>query len=187
MNQTLQDIFERRSVRKYKSDQISEEDLSTILDAGKYAPSANNKQPWHFSVIQDETILDRLSSETKLLFMDSENPFLRKIGSNEDFQLYGGAPTVIVISGDAGNPNYEKDCSIAGENMMLAAKSLGISSCFTISTIFVFNGKEGDYFSKKIGIPEGYKAMASILLGYSEPEDIPAAAERREGTVNYVR
>ncbi len=187
MNQTIQDILERRSIRSYTEEQISDADLDLIIKAGQYAPSANNKQPWHFTVIQDHKLLNELNSETKQAFFASENPFLRKIGENEDFNVFNGAPTVIVLSGDAKNPNSPTDCSIAGENMMLAAKSLGIGSCFTESAVYLLNNEEADYFCNKLGIPSGYKAISAILFGYSALDENPEAPARAEGTVNYIR
>lgn len=78
MNQTIESIVKRRSIRSYKEEQLQEEDLQEILKAGLYAPSANNHQLWHFTVVQNKKMLRELNTETKGVLARSENPFLRK-------------------------------------------------------------------------------------------------------------
>lgn len=187
MNQTLEVIRNRRSIRKYKQEQIPEEDLQAIVEAGLYAPSANNKQLWHFTVIQDKATLKELNRETKDVLARSDNPFLQRVGNNEDLDIFNGAPTAVIVSGNVADPNAVVECALASENMMIAAQSLGISSCYIISISYLLDGSEGEYFAKKLGVPEGYKPYNAILLGYNGSENTPEAAPRREGSVNYIR
>lgn len=187
MNQTLETIMSRRSVRSYKKDQIPEEMLQVILEAGSYAPSANNLQPWHFTVVQNEKLLRELNYETKGVLARSDNPFLKRVGSNEELDIFNGAPTVVLVSGNRMNVNAILDCALASENILLAAASLGISSCYTISVSYLFEGDEAEYFSGKIGIPDGYKVYNAILLGYSKEDTMPVAAPRKADCVNYIR
>lgn len=187
MNQTIEIIKERRSVRNFKEEQISEADLQTILEAGMFAPSANNRQSWHFTVVQDRKLLRELNAETKIVLSRSEDPFLRRVGNNEDMDIFNGAPTVIIVSGDADDDSSVVNCAAASENMMIAAQSLSISSCYIISVSYLFDGEEAEYFAGKIGIPAGYKLYNAILLGYYAGDTMPAAAPRKEDVVNYIR
>lgn len=187
MNQTLEIIKERRSIRNYKEAQIMEQDLQAIVEAGLFAPSANNHQSWHFTVIQDKKLLRDLNNETKTVLARSDDPFLRRVGNNEEMDIFNGAPTVVIVSGDALNPNSVIECAAASENMMIAAQSLGVSSCYIISISYLFDGDEAAYFAEKIGVPKGYKVYNGILLGYNKNEYAPTAAPRKEGCVNYIR
>lgn len=187
MNQTLEIIKSRRSIRSYAEQQIPEESLQAIVEAGLYAPSGSNLQTWHFTVIQDKKVLKELNYETKGVLSRSDNPFLQRVGNNEDLDVFNGAPTVIIISGKEADPNYAANCALASENIMIAAHSLGIASCYIISASYLFDGDEGEYFAEKIGVPEGYKVHNAILLGYNKDGTIPEAAPRKEGCVNYIR
>lgn len=187
MNQTLEIIKNRRSIRSYTEEQISKEDLQAIVEAGLFAPSGNNQQSWHFTVVQNKKILKELNYETKGVLAASDNPFLQRVGNNEELDIFNGAPTVIIISGKEADANSPANCAVASENMLIAAQSLGIASCYIISVSYLFQGDEAKYFSEKIGIPDGYKVNNAILLGYSKDDDIPKAAPRKEGSVNYIR
>lgn len=187
MNETLQMIKDRRSIRKYREDQIPEESLQEIVEAGLFAPSGNNQQSWHFTVVQDKGLLRELNNETKTVLAESDNPFLRKVGSDETLDIFNGAPTVIIVSGKTDVPSSEVNCAMASENMMIAAQALHISSCYIDSLSHLFDGEEGEYFRKKIGIPGAYKVYNAVLLGYGDTTVASQAAPRREGTVNYIR
>lgn len=187
MNQTLEVIKSRRSVRSYAQEQIPEESLQEIIEAGLYAPSGNNQQSWHFTVIQDKKLLMKLNYETKDVLARSDNPFLQRVGNNEELDIFNGAPTVIIVSGKVADANSPVNCAAASENMMIAAQALGIGSCYIISVSYLFGGDEAEYFSKKIEIPEGYQVYNAILLGYANEDEIAPAAPRKEGCVNYIR
>lgn len=186
MNQTLENIRNRRSVRSYSKEQLSEEEVNAIIEAGLYAPSANNQQSWHFTVIQDKKLLRDLNYETKAILAESDNPFLRRVGNNEELDIFNDAPTVIVVSGNEANESSAVECAMASQNMLLAAQSIGISSCYIISISYLFDGSEKEYFMEKLGIPKRYKVQNAILLGYGIGE-VPNAAPRKEDSVNYIR
>lgn len=187
MNQTLEVIKSRRSIRAYGEEQISEHALQEIIEAGLFAPNGNNKQSWHFTVIQDKKVLRELNYETKGVLARSENPFLRRVGNNEELDIFNGAPTVIVVSGEEEDENSIINCSMASENMLLAAQSLHIASCYIISPRYLFEGDERAYFEEKIGIPEGYKVYNAVLLGFRQDDADPEPVPRKEGCVSYIR
>lgn len=187
VNQTIEVIKNRRSIRNYKEEQITEEELKAIVEAGFFAPSANNCQLWHFTVVQNRKLLKELNYETKDVLAKSDNPFLQMVGNNEELDLFNGAPTVIIVSGKGTDENSVIECAAASENMMIAAQSLGVSSCYIITVKYLFDGSEAEYFYDKVGIPKEYKVYNAILLGYNGSDNVPEAAPRKDGCVNYIR
>jgi nitroreductase len=108
----LEMLFTRRSIRSYTSDPVSDEDLKTILEAGMNAPSANNRQPWHFVVVDDRDKLDAI--------MDV-HPYTKMLAE---------APMAIVVCGDTSvsESYWDQDCSAATENILLAARALELGT-----------------------------------------------------------
>lgn len=186
MNEMLELMKSRRSVRNFTEEQIPKEALEQILEAGSYAPSGNNRQSWHFTVIQSRKVLHELNFETKEVLAKSDNPFLQRVGNNEELDIFNGAPTVILVSGNKNDANAPANCALASENILLAAHSLGIASCYIISVSYLFDGAEGEYFLNKMGVPEDYKVYNAILLGYAKEGAVPEAAPRKEDCVNYI-
>ncbi|MDP4090699.1 MAG: nitroreductase [Bacillota bacterium] len=185
MNETLQVIRNRRSTRAFKSEQIKEEELQEILQAGIYAPSANNGQPWHFTAVQNKELIDSLNEGFKALVRKSPDENLRKIGENEKFHVFYNAPTVIFLSGDKNSPSADVDCSAAVENMLIAAEAEGIGSCWIGFIAFLLNSEEGRDYLKELGIPEGFRQIHAVALGYKKVNIVNAPA-RKENTVNYI-
>jgi nitroreductase len=186
MNEIMKVIKNRRSVRVFSGEQIKREELDMILEAGKYAPSAAGKQAWHFTVIQDQQILDEISSEAKRIYRSMDNEFLQSLGSNEQFQTFFHAPTVVVISGEVNSIAPNSDCAVAAQNIMLAAEALQIGSCWISAAAVITQTGEGKEIIKKLGLPEGYAPFNSIALGYKKVEGTNAPP-RREGVVSYFR
>jgi nitroreductase len=185
-NETLTTIKQRRSIRAFKDEQIKDEELQAVVEAGTYAPSARNQQAWHFTVIQNKELLATLSSEAKKAALQLDNEFIRQAASNENFNIFYGAPTLIIVSGDEKAMVIDFDCAAANQTMLLAAQSVGLGSCWINFVMFLFNSPAGAKYIKQLGIPAGYKPYCSVALGYKKTE--PAAAPpRKEGIVNYIR
>lgn len=106
---------------------------------------------------------------------------------NEELDIFNGAPTVVIVSGKEAEPNSVTECALASENMLIAAQSLGIASCYIISINSLFEGDEAEYFLEKIGVPSGYTVRNAVLLGYNGSDMIPEAAPRKEDNINYIR
>ncbi|ADG83484.1 nitroreductase family protein [Thermincola potens] len=186
MNETLKVIHNRRSIRAYKAEQITDSELQQILDAALMAPNAVNQQKWHFTVIQDKGLLDRMVNTIKENIMNSDNEFLKQRASAPDYHTFYHAPTVILISADGKAPLIQIDCGLAAQNITLAAESLNIGSCIIASSAFLFASEKGSQFKKELGIPEGYNHICTIALGYKAGEN-PAAPPRNKDVINYVK
>jgi len=186
MNETLKNIGNRRSTRAFLPEQINASHLTDIIDAGIYAPSANNKQPWHFTIVQRKDIIDRLSDAFKELARKSDNEYIRRLADNEKFHVFYNAPTVVLVSGDVTNNSAPVDCAAAVENMLIAAESLEIGSCWVGFIAYLLNSEEGAEFLKELEIPAGFKQIHSFCLGYKKIE-ITNAPTRKENTVNYIK
>lgn len=170
--ETLEALKKRRSIRKYKPEQITDEELNKVIEAGLYAPSAVGRQPWKFVVLQNKEDLDALT----LL-----NVHFRK--APETMKPYYEAPTVIVVFGDTEDqPFYEYDCTLALGNMMNAAFDLGLGSCWIWGEKQMFEMEEGKALMEKWGLSANLGGVGAIVLGYPDVE-LPEAAPRREGTV----
>jgi nitroreductase len=186
MNETLKVIRSRRSTRLFNSEQIKEEELKEIIDAGIYAPSATNKQPWHFTVVQNKEMLDRLNESFKELAKKSDNDYIKRVGEKERFHVFYKAPTVIFVSGDVQNHSAAVDCAAAVENMLIASESMNIGSCWIGFIAYLLNSEEGREFVKELGIPEGYRQIHAVALGYKKI-NLTNAPARKENSVNYIR
>lgn len=186
MNETIKTILSRRSVRSYSTQQIKNEDLDLILKAGLYAPSAHNQQSWHFTVIQDKELIDNLNKASKEEMAKLEDEHLKEFGANENFHLFYNAPTIIVISGEKSAIASGADCAAATQNMLVAAESLNIGTCWIGLVRPLFKGERADEFAKLFNIPEGYELNYAVAVGYKTAENAQAAP-RRENTVDFIR
>lgn len=182
MNETINTILMRTGTTEYLTEQIKEEELNTILKCGIAAPNAYNAQNWHFSVVQNKEILDLIDRRTF--------EALDRIGDieeeDQDYKPLYDAPTVIFISADETSDFAKQDCSCANENMAIAAKSLGIGSRYLDVPNMAFEGAEGAELMKKCQIPEGYRVVCSIALGYpSNPEE--EAKQKNPDVISFIR
>ena len=173
MNETLKVLRERRSVRRYKAEQIRDEELNAILEAGTWAPSAKGLQTSVMVVVQDpETIayMSKLNAE---------------IQGNPGTDPFYGAPTVVVVLGDGEKLNWLQDGSLVMGNLMNAAAALGLGSCWINRAMELFDRPEGKELLKKWGLPETYRGVGNCILGYVEG-DLPAPKPRKDGWIHRV-
>lgn len=186
MNETLKSILNRRSIRKYQEKQITDEELQAILEAGKFAPSAMNQQSWHFTVVQNKKMLQKINQACRTAFSKSGNKNFEERAKAENFHIFYNAPTFIIVSGDEKAIAPQNDGSLALGNMLLAAESLEIGSCWIHAMNFLFSTEEGKLLKKELGIPEGYVPVGSGAFGYKDGKS-PSPALRKEGIINIIR
>ena len=170
----LQVISNRRSHRAYKENQLPEEVLSAILKAGLESPSARNRQPWHFSVVQNPELIQEVHDEAAKVMGKGGSPRF----SDPDFQIFYHAPTVIFLFGEKDFPWTQVDCGIAVENMALAAEGLGIGSVILGLPMPAFKGDKANELRERLECPEGYDFVIALALGYAsdtkDPHDLRA-------------
>lgn len=193
----LDTIKRRRSVRNYLEKQITEEELNKIIEAAIYSPSGHNAQPWFFTVIQNKDMIDYISDRTKRIMTMSNVDKARKLGESPKYHLFHQAPTVVIVSGrteeksviDLPGYNFEPysplaECSASIQNMMLAAESIGVGSCWIgfINYFFAFPEEVA-----KLDIPDNFKPLFAVCLGYKNstiPLNLP---QRKTDCINYIR
>jgi len=163
---------------------VEKEKIAAILECGLYAPSAMNRQPWHFTVVTDRKLLDKISQENRKIMLQSDNEEIRLRAQDPGFDNFRGAPMAIIVSGDRKAVYAPADCANAIENMAVAAYSLGLGSCYLASFKPALEKPEGDLM-KVLKIPQGYAPLYALALGYSS-EVLGERAPRREGAVTYI-
>ncbi len=204
MNQIMDNIKKRRSKRYFSGEKIPEEKINEIIEAGRYAPSALNKQPWKFIVLTNSGKIKDLSGIVKdayrrisrfLPLLKVLKPMLRDpqvaaainktLSGGEDSVFYS-APLLILVVADKKDPYAERDCAMASQNMMLYAHSVGIRSCYIgRADILMMSGRARDM----IGLPSGCAIKSAVVFGYS-PEgdkDMPVPRRKKDNIINWVR
>lgn len=175
MESTLQDLKNRRSIRAFKPEQVKEEDLQKVLEAGTYAPSGMGKQPAKIVVVQHPETIAKLSKMNASFFPTpiTTDPFY-------------GAPTVLVVLVDPSRPTCVEDGSLVMSNLMNAAYAVGLGSCWVHRARQEFDSPEGKALLKEWGIQEDYIGVGHCLLGYPAQE-APEPKPRKEDYIVYVR
>lgn len=188
MNETMQTILHRRAIRRFDERQIDEELLQQILQAGLYAPSAGGKQGVIFAVCQDKEVNERLGKikransnphmATAKNYVSKEQPSIAD--DPKLINAFYDAPTVITMFAPKNFLFSVDDCAVAAENMMLAADSLGIGSCYIGQGWTAFADSYGQEVLRKWEIRSDYYAVMQLLLGYPKADDKHPAAKARK-------
>ena len=168
MNEILNNLETRRSVRSYKPEQVSDELLDAVLRAGSYAASGMNNQKAVMVAVRDPETRDLLSKLNAAVMGSSNDPFY-------------GAPCVIVVLSDPERGTWVEDGSLVLGNLMNAAHALGLGSCWINRARQTFDRPEGKALLEKWGLPERYRGVGNCILGYADEE--PALKERLKGRI----
>jgi len=186
MNQVIKTIMNRRSTRKYKTEQLDQESLKAIIEAGLYAPSAHNEQSWHFTVIQDPQLIDDINIDTKIEMLKSEEEWVQKMAQKEGYHIFHNAPTVIIVSGRKVSMMAREDCGAATQNILIAAESLDIGSCWVGFVTFLFNSDKRESYIKRLEISDDFTPYYAVVLGYKDIY-VKTGPSRKEGRVHYIK
>ncbi len=173
-------IYQRRATRSYTKQPVPKEHIRTLLDAAIQAPSAMNRQPWAFVVIQDRNLLTRISDAAKKRILDDTNwangleqkhiPL-----ESPNFDIFYGAETLIVICRhDEEGFNPEGDCYLAAQNLMLAAHAMGLASC---PIGFAGEILQSLAFREELAIPPDYWPALPIIVGHAKSSAEPTQRE----------
>ena len=155
----LDAIFRRRSIRRYKSEQVPDDVLRNILEAGRAAPSADNTQPWHFIILTDSKMKKKLASG-----------FWNRFIENSAFTIVG--------CGEKGDAWSTVDVAIALENIVIAAEAQGVGSCW------IGDFREGDV-KDLLGIPDDLKVVALVSFGYPAEKPRPHGKKDLRKIIHY--
>lgn len=163
-----EDLLTRRSVRKYSDRPVEDEKLDKVLTAGLYAPTGMNNQAPVMVAVRDKATRDKLSRMNAAVMGASGDPFY-------------GAPCVIVVLSDPERMTWVEDGSLVLGNLMNAAHSLGLGSCWIHRAKECFDTPEGKALLRAWGVPENYRGVGNCILGYAEEE--PEAKPRKSGRI----
>ena len=169
MNEIVNGLLSRRSVRSYTDEQVPDALLDQVLTAGLYAASGMNTQGCVAVAVRDKETRDLLSKLNAAVMGSDSDPFY-------------GAPCVIVVLGDPtvyGGWIY--DGSLVMGNMMNAAYAVGLGSCWIHRAQQVFDSPEGKELLKKWGLPEHLRGVGNCILGFAK--EVPPARPRKEGRI----
>lgn len=163
-----EDLLTRRSVRKYSDRPVVDEKLDKVLTAGLYAPTGMNNQAPVMVAVRDKETRDKLSRMNAAVMGASGDPFY-------------GAPCVIVVLSDPERMTWVEDGSLVLGNLMNAAHSLGLGSCWIHRAKECFDTPEGKALLRAWGVPENYRGVGNCILGYAAEE--PEAKPRKSGRI----
>ena len=167
MNEVLKSLQTRRSIRSYLPDQIKDEELNQVLEAGTWAPTGMGNQSPIMVVVQKPELVQKLSRMNAAVMGGSDDPFY-------------GAPTVVVVLADADRPTYREDGALVVGNLLNAAHAVGLGSCWIHRAKETFETEEGKELLRKWGLdPEKYRGVGNCILGYPAPGGIKPAAPRK--------
>jgi nitroreductase len=189
-------IYQRRAVRKYKSQPVERNIIEGIIDAGRMAPSAINKQPWEFYVLTDKATIKSFSKEiAHVALKDFAQSGINKIKHTtnnllhflHDFNfealsdpIFHGAPVVIFITAPRDNEWAPLDIGMCAQNIMLAAKAFGLDSCPVGFGKFVEHTK---IFSR-LNVPTSEEVHISIIIGYGDEK--PEMHKRKSDNIIFI-
>ena len=195
-NETIQTIYERRAIRKYKDQPVERKLIEEIIEAGKMAPSAVNEQPWKFYVVTDKKEIKHLSNQIAVASAKKmAKAGLKKIVKSAasfihsphdlsflkegDF-IFHGAPVVVFLTSPKDKEWAALDIGMCSQNMMLAAKSLGIDSCPVGLAKFI----EGTKAYLLLNLPETDHVNLAIIFGYGD--ESAEVKERKSNNVFFI-
>ena len=176
-------ISDRRAVRDYTDQPVSEAIVESLIKAATMAPSAMNEQPWAFVVIQDKALLKQYSDRAKVLCTEtvglgSAHEKMGEMLSNPSFNIFYDSGTLIVIWAKPIGQHPDWDCCLAAQNLMLAAHDMGLGSC-PIGLAWPLFGQA--VVKSEINVPRDYSAVMPIIVGY--PHGEVTGIERKEAEI----
>lgn len=185
MTSIIDVIKERRSIRSYTDAKLSEADIQTIIEAGRYAPTAMSQQPWHFYVVRNTAILAAIEEGCKAAMASSGNARLEEIANMPGYSALYKAPVLIFIACDETAMAPLVDSALAMQNMFLAATAMGIGSCWIHAASMLLSADEAGQLRSMVRIPDGHKVYASAVFGYIAGEK-PQAPPRVDRPVQMI-
>ncbi len=173
--EALKVLKERRSIRKFKKQQITDAELDAVLEAGAYAPSGKNRQPCIVIAVQNK---DDIATLMNAAFRDKD------VDRNTD--PYYGAPTILLVLCDTKSTTPVEDGCATITYLTVAAAAVGLGACWINRERQMFDSAEGKALLQKWGVTGDYVGVAACALGYIEGEN-PKAPKRKNGYIVRVQ
>lgn len=176
-NVVVETIMARRSIRQYKDQPVENEKLQQIAECGINAPSGMNKQPWEVRIVNNADYINGITE----LFKAANS----KMAEDPSFKnMFRNAPAVIFVASPK-DGSGQLDCGILGENMVIAAQSMGLGTCFLGGPIaFMKSSPEAAPYVEKLALSPEYELLYAIAIGY--PDEAPDAKPRDVSKVKFV-
>ena len=184
----IETIKNRRSIRRFREDIVSDDLLEKIVDAARWAPSGDNQQPWLFIIVKDVTLKERMQSflcDRALKYIESDDGrkelekngqkahrrWIEAIKSKRYQEHLRKAPVLVATFGNVKSPYYVHDCCAATENLILAAEALGLGSCWTDHGI----GDESLELQMRnlLKVPSNYRMVSLVAIGVPDEKSEP--------------
>lgn len=178
--EVLDAIRRRRAVRDYTTEPVSTAMLEEVIAAASWAPSAMNEQPWRFTVITDSVLMGRISDQARRFMLAGMTNMPRgdhfhDLLSDPNFNIFYNAPVLLVISAPGDWQWCTEDCAVAAQNAMLAARALGLGSCWIGFAQRWLNSEDGH---KALALPQSERIVAPLILGHPKSE-VPVVPRKK--------
>ena len=179
VNPVLSNIMARRSIRKYLDKPVEHEKLEILVKCGINAPSGVTRQPWIVRVVEDQKLIADVTEVYKQANAE-------QVKRDKDFKnMFRNAPNLICVCTPA-NGGGELDAGLLGENIMLAAQSMGLGTCCLGGPVrFLLSNEKAKFFIERLDIPSDYKLNYIIAVGY--PDEQPDAKSRDVSKVKFIK
>lgn len=178
-------IYTRRATRDFTAAPVDEKTLGELIDAAIQAPSAVNQQPWSFCVVRDKALLARISNDAKAHMLKTSpmaaSHHFQELLSNPDFHIFYHAPVLVLISSVAESPWAIADCSLAAENLMLAACAAGLGTCWIGFAQAWLGTPEG---KATLSLPAEFAPVAPIIVGH--PKSVSPPVPRKAPNIRWI-
>lgn len=174
-------LLKRRSIRNFSNKSVPNETIIKIIKESTYAPSSRNDQPWKFIIVNDRSLMKRISDEAKSNILKrveiNPNDYAKryeKMLKNDNYNIFYNAPSVVFIIGEKKIKNMRINCSLAASYFMMSAASQGLGTCWiNFGTII-----KSPEILNELGIPDDCEIVAPIIIGY--PSKIPNMPTRKD-------
>jgi nitroreductase len=181
-------IQERRATREFEAGEVSRDDLARLIHAALWAPSAMNNQSWHFTVVTDKALLQRISTQAKTWMLTNvpaelANEHFDKMLRDPNVHIFHHAPALIVISAPDGDRWTTENCALAAQNLMLAATELALGTCWIGLAQGWLNTAEGHH---ALNLPSSQRVVAPIIVGYPKKLSAACHVQRKPADIAWI-
>lgn len=166
-NKVLEAIHNRRSIRKYKDKELTNEQIKSLVDAALISPSSLNEEPWHITVLTNKEMIDEWEKAIVQYYLDSGNEGAIKHNKSRGNKIFYNAPAVFTVSM---KENKAMDVGILAQSIAIAAKGMGLDSVILGLPRISFAGEHRERWERQLCFPEGYVFGISVAVGYGDEE-----------------